>query len=330
MNRRLEFQEIRGAGSRPAFREAVREGLSLAQKSIPSRFFYDSAGSLLFERISELPEYYLTRTELVILQGSAAEVFSAMAGNVAMVEFGSGSSTKTRVLIEAALASQPDLLYVPIDISRDFLLESSKALLDDYPRLRINAMATEYADAIQGLPRHEGPKLFLFLGSNVGNFDDPEAVRFLTRIRSVMGADDRILLGADKVKDPALIELAYNDPTGVTGEFNKNVLRRINDELDGNFDLDSFDHAAPYSIAEERVEMRLVSKREQEVLIAKLGERYRFRRGEFVVTEHCQKYTDERLSSLAFQSSLGEVGRWQDPQGWFSVVLLAPMLDDSA
>lgn len=330
MNRRLEFQEKGGAGLRPTFRDAVREGLRLAQKSIPSRFFYDSAGSLLFERISKLPEYYLTRTELAILQENASEVFSAMAGNVAMVEFGSGSSMKTRVLIEAALARQPELLYVPIDISRDFLLKSSKALLDDYPRLRIHAMATEYADAIQGLPEHEGPKLFLFLGSNVGNFDDAEAVSFLTRIRSVMGADDRILLGADKVKDPAIIELAYNDPKGVTGEFNKNVLRRINDELDGDFDLDAFDHSAPYSTAEERVEMRLVSKHDQEVLIAQLGERYRFRRGEFIVTEHCQKYTDERLASLAFESSLRGVGRWQDPRSWISVVLLAPMIDDSA
>lgn len=330
MNRRLEFQETSGVGSRPTFRDAVREGLTLTQKSIPSRFFYDSAGSLLFERISKLPEYYLTRTELAILQGNASDVFSAMAGNVAMVEFGSGSSTKTRVLIEAALARQPELLYVPIDISRDFLLESSEALLDDYPRLRIHAMATEYDDAIQGLPEHEGPKLFLFLGSNVGNFDDPGAVSFLTRIRSVMGADDRILLGADKVKDPAIIELAYNDPTGVTGEFNKNVLRRINDELDGEFDLDAFDHSAPYSTAEERVEMRLVSKHDQEVFIAQLGERYGFRRGEFIVTEHCEKYTDERLASLAFESSLRGVGRWQDPQSWFSVVLLAPMLDDSA
>ncbi len=318
---RLEFREV-PAGPRQTFAEAVAAGLAQSPKSLPTRFLYDHEGSELFERITELPEYYPTRTERSILESHVGQIVQAAGENLAIIEFGSGSSVKTRLLLEAALARQPDLCYVPIDISADFLRESSEALLDDYPGLRIVALAAEYFDAIKALPTHEGPRLILFLGSNIGNLTHEEATDFLRRLCAALEPRDRVLIGVDRVKAPHVLTAAYNDRQGVTAEFNKNILRRIDRELDGDFDIECFRHEAPYLEREARVEMRLVSMASQTVTIGALGRSYHFDSGEAIHTEWSHKYTRETFGALASAAGMDMEEMWTDERGWFSLMML--------
>ena len=258
---RLDFVQVRMRRPQMRLKNVVADGLNRPDRRLPCCFFYDAAGSDLFEQICDLPEYYLTRTERAILDRYSPEIVDAVGENLALVEYGSGSSVKTRLLLSAALERQSYLHYVPIDISSDFLRESAEVLLRDYDRLRVTAIAAEYSDAGPVVPHHDGPRLFLFLGSNIGNFDRDGAVSFLKDVRRVMQPQDRILLGVDLLKDSGIIEAAYNDAAGVTAKFNKNLLVRINAELDADFDLDSFDHSAPFIGEHDRIEMRLVSRK---------------------------------------------------------------------
>ena len=271
--------------------EAVKEGLDSANRSLPTRFLYDRTGSELFEQITELPEYYLTRTEQAILQQFGSEIAEEAGANAMLIEFGSGSSLKTRLLIEALLKHQDHLRYVPIDISHDFLCHSSDALLADYSRLFIDALGAEYFDAIESLPEYDGPRLILFLGSNIGNFTHEESLRFLARLRDQMGPKDRLLIGIDLAKSSDIIGPAYNDAQGVTAAFNSNLLARINRELDADFNLETFYHTAVYDENSTRVEMQLVSLMDQAVYIDAIGETYQFAEGELIHTEWSHKYT---------------------------------------
>lgn len=300
-------------------------GLTATPKRLPPRLFYDHEGSKLFEAITDLPEYYPTRTEQAILEVQADAIVAAAGDGLTLIEFGSGSSRKTRVLIEAALRRQHGLHYVPIDISRTFLRESSQALLAEYPSLTIGALAGEYFDAARALPSAEGPRLILFLGSNIGNLAHDEATDFLTRIRDGMQPDDRLLVGTDMVKDPAILEAAYDDERGVTARFNLNVLARINRELGGHFDLDRFRHEAPWDAAHERIEMRLVSQGRQRVRVDALGAAFDFADGEAVVTEWSQKYTRAGFGALCAGASLEVERTWADERGWFVENLLRPL-----
>ena len=304
--------------------EVVAEGLSATPKRLPCRYFYDTAGSHLFEQICQLPEYYLTRTEQSILQRYAPEMVRAAGHDLMLVEFGSGSSCKTRILMEAVLDRQRDLHYVPIDISRDFLRASALTLLREYERLTITAIAAEYNDGIEHLPPHEGPHLILFLGSNIGNFTPDEAADFLSRIRRQMRTQDRILVGFDLLKSPSIIEPAYNDSAGITEAFNKNLLLRVNRELGANFDPDSFDHAAFLVDDPPRIEMRLVSRRDQTVHIPAIDRTYSFRQGEYIHTENSHKYSPEAFASICQAAGLAIRERWVDDREWFAVALLAP------
>ncbi|HZT42227.1 MAG TPA: L-histidine N(alpha)-methyltransferase [Chthonomonadaceae bacterium] len=304
----------------------VTSGLSRQQKSLPCRLFYDAAGSQLFERICALPEYYLTRTEHRILEEHAAEIVAALGDDIALVEFGSGSSCKTRLLIEAVLAWQRHLHYTPIDISRQFLHESALALQSDYEGLAITAIAAEYDDSLQALPDHHGPRLFLFLGSNIGNFTREEATGFLERIARRMQPTDRLLVGIDLMKDIRLIEAAYNDSLGVTAAFNKNILSRINREMDADFDLDRFEHQAPFIEREARIEMRLVSRRKQTVRLPAENLQFHFEAGEFIHTENSHKYTLGGFGALCASVGLEIQQTWQDERSWFAEVLLRPRL----
>ncbi len=306
--------------------EVVLEGLSAPQKRLPCRFFYDLEGSHLFERICELPEYYLTRTERSILTRCAPEMIAAAGDDLAIVELGSGSSVKTRLLLEAALRRQPRLHYAAIDISADFLLHSATALTAEYPRLDVTAITAEYGDGIGAAPAHDGPRLFLFLGSNIGNFAKDEAQAFLRQIRAVMQPQDRLLVGIDLVKDRGVIEAAYNDSAGVTELFNKNLLRRVNQELGGNFSLGCFRHEAPFieTGEESRIEMRLASRREQAVSVEALDREFHFGEGEYILTEYSHKYTPDGFAALAHGAHLTPTRTWTDPREWFAVVLLRP------
>ncbi len=325
MNDRFTFIDVPGSRPQQKLCAVTEAGLLKPHKVLPSRFFYDAAGSALFEQICALPEYYPTRTEHAILASNAREMIDSAGKNLALVEFGSGSSSKTRLLIEALLDRQPALHYLPIDISADFLRQSCYALLDDYERLTITGIAAEYSDGIRALPAPDSPRLFLFLGSNIGNFDRDEAEAFLQRIRQQMKPEDRVLVGIDLIKERSILTAAYNDSTGVTAAFNKNLLVRINNELGGKFALDAFEHEAPYVESESRIEMHLVSCRKQSVPIAYLEQSFNFQKDERIHTENSHKYTLDSFSELCTPACLKTEAYWMDERNWFAVLLLKPI-----
>jgi L-histidine Nalpha-methyltransferase len=311
------------AGEPPdAFALAVRSGLRSKPKTLPCRYFYDDRGSRLFEQICELPEYYLTRTEDSILLEHADAMVDGWLSDPVLVELGSGSSSKTRRLISAALRAYGALHYVPIDISKTILEESAEALVENFPNLHVTGFAANYRDALAGVvERFDRPKLFLFLGSSLGNYETDEAVELLSLVGRSMDSSDRLLLGTDLDKAPSLLEAAYDDAQGVTARFNLNLLERINRELGGRFDLSRFEHQARYREDLRRVEMHLVSLTAQEVSIPGAGLRVRFGEGESIHTENSHKYTPEMLQTLADDSGFVEENAWTDRQGLFRLQL---------
>jgi dimethylhistidine N-methyltransferase len=300
------------------FAAAVCAGLAARPRSLPWQYFYDQRGSELFERICRLPEYYVTRTEDAILRDHAAATVAGWAQPPTVIELGSGSATKTQRLIGAALAAYGTLHYVPIDVSATILEESAEALLGRFPGLRVTGYVADYQTALaRAAAEVVGPKLVVFLGSSLGNYTTDEAVSLLGRIAQIMGPDDRLLLGLDLAKDRALLEAAYDDAQGVTAQFNRNLLARINRELGADFDLDQFTHRACYRPELGRVEMHLVSRRDQVVEIARAGLRVRLASGEAIHTESSHKYTRETLRLLAERSGLREEAFWVDREGRF-------------
>src|ERR1044072_7266127 len=285
--------------------EDVRKGLTAEPKRFLPKYFYDELGSQLFEAICLLPEYYLTRSENEILQKYADEIVSAVDGHKTLVEMGSGSASKTRLLIEALLRRQQGLLFMPVDISATALESSSRILLQSYPRLTIEAYAADYFAGLAQLGKKPRERtLALFLGSNISNFDLDEALRFLRAMRSVLNKGDALLLGADLKKDPAVLEAAYNDALGVTSAFNLNVLARINRELGGTFDLRAFRHRAFYNDATGRIEIYIESLMNQRVRIEKLDLEIEFAAGELIHTENSYKYDMNCIRALASQTGL--------------------------
>ncbi len=305
-----------------SLKDAIAEGFKSTPKSIPALFFYDTAGSQLFEQICKLPEYYPTRTEHKILTDNARNIISTITGEVELVELGSGSASKTRVLIDAILVNQTHLHYIPTDISTDFLLESSIALKNEYEPLLITVIAAEHNDALRLLPKGGSQsRLFLFLGSNIGNFKPEAAINFIGQICRRMRENDHLLIGFDLVKDRQVLFDAYNDKAGVTAEFNKNLLLRINRELDGDFDLNLFDHYAPFVEEHSRIEMRLISRCAQGVYVERLGQRFHFEVGEYIHTENSYKYTLESFGSLCEAAGLKMGEHYLDERGWFAIGL---------
>lgn len=308
---------------RAGFAEDVRRGLSTRPKRFLPKYFYDQLGSQLFEAICLLPEYYLTRAENEILEHYADEIVSSVAGDTTLIEMGSGSASKTRLIIEALLRKQPELLFIPVDISASALDSSSRILLQSYPQIRIEAYAADYFAGLAELRKTERPRtLALFLGSNVSNFDPDEALRFLRALREVLREGDALLLGADLKKDKHILEAAYNDALGVTAAFNLNVLARINRELGGNFDLRAFQHHAFYNEAAGRVEIYIESTREQTVAIDELDLEVQFGAGEQIHTENSYKYDLNDLARLATETGFVHGRTWLDSQKRFSSNLL--------
>ena len=298
----------------------AKEGLLGRPKSLRPVYFYDEAGSRLFEEITRAPEYYLTRTELSILQEHVRDIVGEGTGPMTLVELGSGSSLKTRAFIEALLARQGLLDYVPIDVSRSALLDAGRALLADYAGLRVAACAATYETALNWLAdRPRLPALFLFLGSSVGNFVPEEARRLLSRVAASLREGDALVLGADLDKDPRVLEAAYNDEAGVTARFNLNLLARLNEELGATFRLEDFEHRAFYDAAARRVEMHLISRRAHRVELRALRTSVAFEAGESIHTEDSHKFALEQLDGLAARCGLATRGRWVDARGYFSV-----------
>jgi dimethylhistidine N-methyltransferase len=305
------------------FAAAVSAGLTHVPKRLPCRFFYDREGSRIFEEICELPEYYLTRAEREILVSRADEIARRFGRRTALVELGSGSAIKTRVLIEAFLRRHGALRYVPVDISRSILEESTRALIADYPGLEILAVAAEYRRGLTRIRSHEGrSKLILWLGSSIGNFTGVQAARFLAGVAAEMSPDDRLLIGADMRKDPAVLLRAYDDAAGVTARFNKNVLVRINRELGGTFALEAFRHEARWNDRFHRVEMHLASTAAQTVRVRELGLTVAFAEGETIHTENSYKYLQADIERIAARAGLTVEDRWSDHRQRFGVYLL--------
>ncbi|HET6382057.1 MAG TPA: L-histidine N(alpha)-methyltransferase [Armatimonadota bacterium] len=331
-NDRLQFGMATSSIARQTFAESVFEGLSAPARWLGCSWFYDRRGSELFEEICELPEYYLTRVESGILEAHREEIARFQrAGAVlphspaTLVELGSGSSAKTRILIEAFEDAQHELTYCPIDISPEMLYSSALNLLNRFPRLRVRAIAADYIDGLTRIELNSAaPRLILFLGSTIGNFGLSDATEFLRKIRLTMSPGDCLLLGADLKKEPAVLEAAYADSQGVTAAFNKNILARVNRELGGRFDLEAFEHRAVYLPEPGRVEMRLVSKRDQTIPVLALQRSFSFAAGEWIHTESCHKYSLDQLGALADAAGLSIRSCWQDPRGWFTLLLLEP------
>jgi L-histidine N-alpha-methyltransferase len=303
----------------------VARGLDAAPKRIPPKYFYDAEGSALFERITETPEYYPTRTEAALLEQYGQAIVEAAGFPETVVELGSGSARKTRLLFSRLLRDGRTAAYIPIDISSSAITDLSGRLLTEFPQLRIEALVGDYYSSLDMLARRqEGRRLFLFLGSSLGNYDEPEARLLLTLVRKAMGPRDRLLLGLDQIKDPVVLNAAYNDAAGVTAAFNLNLLARINRELGGHFDLTRFQHVAFYDGLERRIEMHLESLMDQAVRVDALGRSFVFRRGERLHTENSYKYNGASLSVVLAGTGLRLERHWSDPRGWFTENLLAP------
>lgn len=302
---------------RAAFRDAVLDGLRRRPRTIPSKFLYDAAGSRLFEEITRFDDYYPTRIEIGILRERAGEIARHAGAGAALVEFGSGSDRKVRLLLDAL---ERPRAYVPIDISRSYLEAATAALARDYPRLPLMPVHADFTRPVALPDLGPGPLLGFFPGSTIGNFLPAEAAAFLRDAARTLGPGALMAIGADLRKDPAILHRAYDDPKGVTACFDLNLLKRINRELGGTFDTGRFAHRAPYDATEGRVEMHLESLADQEVRVA--GERFAFAAGETIHTENSYKFTPDGFAALARGSGWAPLACWTDPREMFSVHLL--------
>jgi L-histidine N-alpha-methyltransferase len=314
-------------------------GLTATPKSLPPKWFYDAQGSALFEKITELPEYYPTRAERAILRAVAPEI-AALTGAATLVELGSGSSEKTRLLLSALRDAGTLRGYVPVDVSESALVAAGDALTAEYPGLAVHAVVADFdkylgvpSDAGDGTSGNEatgnggnggGPRLVAFLGSTIGNMVPAERAAFLRRVRAQLRPGDAFLLGTDLVKDPAVLVAAYDDSAGVTAAFNKNVLSVLNAELGADFDLDAFDHVAVWDAEREWIEMRLRAASAQTVLVAGLGLTVRFAAGEEMRTEVSAKFREAGVRAELAAAGLAVRSWWTGEGGQFGLSLAIP------
>jgi L-histidine N-alpha-methyltransferase len=301
----------------------VLDGLTRPFKELPAKHFYDARGSELFERICELPEYYPTRTEREILERRAGDIVEAT-GAGELVELGSGSAAKARILLDAMASAGTLRRYVPFDVSEQVVRDAAKQLVDEYDGLRIHGVVGDFERHLDRVPEAgRDPRIVALLGGTIGNFPPGTRRRMLRTIGALLGPEDRLLLGTDLVKDPRVIEAAYDDPEGVTAEFNRNVLHVINRELGADFQPDAFDHIAFFDRRHEWVEMRLRARRPCSVLIAGLGLRVEFAAGEELRTEISAKFTRARVREDFEAAGLSLEGWYTDPGRRFALSLAA-------
>ncbi len=311
----LRYSARHEAAASDSFADHVIAGLSDHPKWLSAKYFYDATGSDLFEQITELPEYYPTRTEVKILHDHAGEMSGFIPLSAALVEFGTGSTRKARILIDAA----PQLAaYVPVDISAEFLNREAAAVRRDFPWLAVLPVAADFTRDFD-LPAQirSRPRVGFFPGSTIGNFEPQDAAEFLRQAGRILGAGATLIIGVDRIKDIAVLNAAYDDAAGVTAKFNLNVLTRMNRELGGNFDLASFRHRAFYSVENHRIEMHLESLKDQSVTVA--GRTFEFRERETIHTENSYKYTVESFRALAEFAGWRPAAAWTDENDFFAV-----------
>jgi L-histidine Nalpha-methyltransferase len=307
---------------RTALEDDVRTGMAASPKSMPPVWFYDEEGSRLFEEITRLPEYYPTRAERDLLQRHAVAIAELAVADT-LVELGAGACDKTRLLLDAMAAQGPLRRYLPFDVSDEFLRAAAGGLVDDYAGLEVHAVVGDFHRHLDRIPKG-GRRLVAFLGGTIGNLTPAQRQRFLFDLNCTMGAQDRLLIGTDLVKDPARIVAAYDDGAGVTAEFNRNVLRVLNQQLGATFDPDRFEHIALWNADEQWIEMRLRSTCDQVVAIADLDMTVEFRAGEELLTEISAKFTPERVASELSGADFVVDGQWGADGGDFLLTLAHP------
>ena len=304
-----------------AMSQEISFSLSQKNKFISPKFFYDNIGSDIFEKICELPEYYLTRTEFEILDSIKFELSEYLVDNYALVELGSGSAIKTRKLIEILTMQQKVVEYYPVDIS-DILKDSSINLHDEYENLKITGIIDKYEAGLEFIRTLDHTKkLVAFLGSSMGNFSPEDGIEFLEKINSSMNEGDMLLLGLDLVKDVKVLEAAYNDSKGVTADFNCNLLFRMNLELGANFDVSKFEHVAVFNKKYKRIEMYLKSLAKQHVFVSTIDLFLKFKKGELIHTEYSHKYTIPQIKKMVKKTGFTPVRIWTDKKNYFALAL---------
>ena len=311
----LRYSARHEAAASDSFSDHVIAGLSDSPKWLSAKYFYDAAGSELFEQITRLPEYYPTRTELKILERNAPAMSAYIPLAAALVEFGTGSTKKARILLNAA----PQIAaYVPVDISEEFLAQEAAAVRRDVPNIAVLPVAADFTRDFD-LPQQirSRPRVGFFPGSTIGNFEPQDAAEFLRQAGRILGSGATMIIGVDRIKDEALLNAAYDDTAGVTAQFNLNVLRRMNRELGGDFDLSTFRHRAFYNAADRRIEMHRESLKAQTVTVA--GHTFTFAKGETIHTENSYKDTVESFRALAQDAGWRPVATWTDENDYFAV-----------
>jgi len=316
----VEVHSYLGPADERTLADDVLDGLTRPLKELAPKHLYDARGSELFDAICELPEYYQTRTERLILR-TRAEAVVARTSAVELVELGSGSADKTRVLLDAMDDARTLRRYVPVDVSETTVHAAAETLVGQYPGMSVHGVVGDFERHLGHLPTALGPRLFVFLGGTIGNFPPGSRRRFLRGLRKVMAADDHLLLGTDLVKDPRIIEAAYDDSAGVTAQFNLNLLHVLNRELGANFDVDRFEHVAFFDRKRQWIEMRLRATEQQHVRVEALGLDVEFAPREELRTEISAKFTPERLRSDLSAAGLELVELYTDPDELFAVSL---------
>ncbi len=331
------MEPIAGEASEPAIRidshldgaqdrslaDDVLDGLTRPLKELPPKHFYDERGAELFDRICELPEYYPTRAERAILEAEAVSL-AELTEAAELVELGSGTAAKTRVLLDALYEYGTLRRYVPVDVTESMVRECAQALIEEYPGLMVHGVIGDFERHLDQVPEAVGPRVVAFLGGTIGNFPPGSRRRFLRAITGLLGPEDHLLMGTDLVKDPDVLEAAYDDAEGVTAEFNRNVLRVLNRELDANFDPEDFEHVAKFDPEQEWIEMRLRARRQHTTHVRALDLPVSFQAGEELRTEISAKFTPERLQGDLSAAGL-ELVRWlTDPDELFALTLSRP------
>ena len=314
-----ELQNYLDDTFRQEIKRDVLNGLTSTKKSLPSKYFYDEKGSKIFDEICLLPEYYPTRTELSILKNAADGIMANFQGGD-MIELGSGANRKIRKLLDAAgISGASSIRYIPVDVSKKALTDAVEELISIYPELEVLGIVADFIHHINVIPnsRH---KLIIFFGGTIGNLDEEESISFLSSVRGTMKRGDGFLFGLDMIKPKEVLEAAYNDSQGTTAEFNRNILRVINRELNANFCSSFFDHVAFFNRERERVEMHLKTRKDISVDISDLDLTVELKKGEMIHTEICRKFTRESAGRMISAAGLTVAKWYTDPKGWFSLV----------
>ncbi len=320
---RFVVEQIASIDTSAELARDVLAGLSTRPKQLPPKYFYDEHGSWLYDKICQVPEYYPARTEEALLAEKSVEIIAATRPNT-ILELGSGTSRKTTHLLDACEALHCHAHYLPLDVCEEMLLDAGKRLVGSYDWLKVRALVGDYSEGFHNVPKDEGVRLYVFLGGTLGNLDEFESTQFLLRLRAMMGDNDYLLLGVDRVKDINVLNAAYNDSQGYTAAFNRNVLSVINRELGGHFNPDTFVHRAWFNEEKSRIEMHLHSTRAQRVRIDALDTEIPFDIDESIHTEISRKFTLPSLNELVARAGLAMVEHYEPANNYFSLALLSP------